>query len=340
MRKIKVLLSIVLVFVLSFYFLQVKKVEAISDLDLIEKYDITIEPDFHDGSLKISVELIWHVLDDKTEGPLTWIKVGVPNCHVEALKAVTSNIKGIKYYDNDGAFIRIDLDRKYYQDEVLTLRFSWVQSYMYIIDGNILRYDYNPGWFDEIKVNECNVRWLQRKVAEVTDSSLNPESENGYYVWSSSLNYGEYIKVNLFYDKKDFLDIDPNKQYTDRYISNKSIIIMASVIGVLTVFIIVISAYSYSKRDPYLRERGFIVHRPVFFYHHFPVHYYHSGVSKDGKPINPPVSVNSGHYGGGGCACACACACAGGGRAGCSMKDFYHTNLSSDKVMEIIKKNK
>lgn len=36
--------------------------------------------------------------------------------------------------------------------------------------------------------------------------------------------------------------------------------------------------------------------------------------------------------GGGGCACACACAgcacacaCAGGGRAGCSKKDFYHT---------------
>ena len=29
------------------------------------------------------------------------------------------------------------------------------------------------------------------------------------------------------------------------------------------------------------------------------------------------------HSGGGGCACACACACAGGGRAGCSRKDFY-----------------
>ena len=27
------------------------------------------------------------------------------------------------------------------------------------------------------------------------------------------------------------------------------------------------------------------------------------------------------------CACACACACAGGGRAGCTMKDFYNTNL-------------
>ena len=27
------------------------------------------------------------------------------------------------------------------------------------------------------------------------------------------------------------------------------------------------------------------------------------------------------------CACACACACAGGGRAGCTFKDFYRTGL-------------
>ena len=43
-----------------------------------------------------------------------------------------------------------------------------------------------------------------------------------------------------------------------------------------------------------------------------------------------PTPVSSGHHGhsvGHGCACACACACAGGGRAGCSTKDFYNTGL-------------
>ena len=35
-----------------------------------------------------------------------------------------------------------------------------------------------------------------------------------------------------------------------------------------------------------------------------------------------PTNVNINGVGGGGCACACACACAGGGRAGCSRKDF------------------
>jgi hypothetical protein len=37
------------------------------------------------------------------------------------------------------------------------------------------------------------------------------------------------------------------------------------------------------------------------------------------------------------CACACACACAGGGRAGCSTKDFYNTGL---KLSQLEKKTK
>ena len=50
-------------------------------------------------------------------------------------------------------------------------------------------------------------------------------------------------------------------------------------------------------------------------------------------PAAPPATgwhfgrFHGGRSGGGSCACACACACAGGGRAGCSTKDFYNTNL-------------
>ena len=39
------------------------------------------------------------------------------------------------------------------------------------------------------------------------------------------------------------------------------------------------------------------------------------------------------------CACACACACAGGGRAGCTSKDFYNTGLKL-KQLELKKYNK
>nr|MCR5829980.1 zinc ribbon domain-containing protein [Lachnospiraceae bacterium] len=38
------------------------------------------------------------------------------------------------------------------------------------------------------------------------------------------------------------------------------------------------------------------------------------------------------------CACACACACAGGGRAGCSTKDFYNTDLKLKQLKRRDKK--
>lgn len=39
------------------------------------------------------------------------------------------------------------------------------------------------------------------------------------------------------------------------------------------------------------------------------------------------------------CACACACACAGGGRAGCTNKDFYNTDLKLRQLEKRIGKN-
>ena len=339
MRRRRLLFINVLFIVLAFFILiNPKKVRAAGDLDLIEDYIVTVEPDFHDGTLKIDVVLNWKVLDDKTDGPLTWIKVGVPNFHVEALKAHSTNIKKIRYYEDSGSFIRIDLDRKYYQDEVVEMHFSWVQSHMYFLDGNIVRYDYNPGYFSDINVANCVVRWLKKDVKDISESSIAPDEVDGYYVWQASLNHNQYIKVNLLYDKMSFLELDPDKQFTDRYMSNKSLITMLVILGGMTVITIGIAINSYLKRDPYLRERGFIVHHYSILPHHYPHHYYKSGVSSKGEAINPPTSIGGTGHGGSGCACACACACAGGGRAGCSMKDFYHTNLDSKKVLSIIKK--
>ena len=45
-----------------------------------------------------------------------------------------------------------------------------------------------------------------------------------------------------------------------------------------------------------------------------------------------------GGSGGSGCACACACACAGGGRAGCSRKDFYGTKLYTKAIYTALEK--
>ena len=72
------------------------------------------------------------------------------------------------------------------------------------------------------------------------------------------------------------------------------------------------------NEDKYQTSRGFSGH---IHYHHF---YFgrHRGYRRSGKVITPPKVTNSGGSGVGGGGCACACACAGGGRAGCSRKDF------------------
>jgi hypothetical protein len=62
---------------------------------------------------------------------------------------------------------------------------------------------------------------------------------------------------------------------------------------------------------------------------------YRSGFGRPGyvSPIPHAGCVHSS------CACACACACAGGGRAGCSLKDFYGTNLQTKDLKQVIDKN-
>lgn len=88
--------------------------------------------------------------------------------------------------------------------------------------------------------------------------------------------------------------------------------------------------YRYSSSpDTFVRVN--VIHVPVA----------HSCVSRS--------SGSGGSRGGGGCAhsscacacascaCACACACAGGGRAGCTYKDFYRTEL---KLRQLARKHK
>ena len=41
----------------------------------------------------MEINIKWKVLDGTTEGPLTWVKIGVPNYHCKDIKSLTSNIQ-------------------------------------------------------------------------------------------------------------------------------------------------------------------------------------------------------------------------------------------------------
>ena len=65
--------------------------------------------------------------------------------------------------------------------------------------------------------------------------------------------------------------------------------------------------------------------------------YYRSGYNSHGSHVIPPIHHHGGGSGGS-CACACACACAGGGRAGCSRKDFYDKKLKIEQIKKVFNK--
>lgn len=277
-------------------------------LDEIEDYDITVNMR-PDGTMDIHYDIEWLVLDSTSEGPLEWVKIGCPNSHVDQITALTDNIKSIKYMsENGGSYIRIDFKRQYSAGETVKFSYSIHQSYMYAIeeDKHLCRYSFTPGWFEEIEVNHIRIRWNDSNIIE----SNAPKTEDGYLIWESSLDMNERLNASVKYNL-DAFDTNPDEQYQegDSGISGTMIVIV--VIIIIVVILLIIWAAS---DDGYNSRSGFGGRSTTY--------------------IHTSSCVRSS------CACvscACACACAGGGRAGCSLKDFYRTNLKMENLEHTLK---
>ena len=78
-----------------FFFMMPLKVNA-KPLDEIQDEKIYIETR-EDGSLDIRYDIKWRVLDSTSEGPLNWVKIGIPNAYVEDMQALSDSIEKISY---------------------------------------------------------------------------------------------------------------------------------------------------------------------------------------------------------------------------------------------------
>lgn len=303
MRKIAFIF--VIVFVASVLF---SLTASASPLDEILNYTITVDVR-KDGTLDIKYHIQWKVLDSTTEGPLEWVKIGIPNKHVDEIQALSGNIRNIKYYSDDGNFVRIDFKNSYKANAVLDIDFSIHQSYMYTIDSgaSTINYNFTPGWFDEIRVDSIKILWNSENVK----SSDCEATEGNYLVWSSSLKAGERKTVNVSYNRST-LSVDENMQF---YEDNTNIrkIITDLVIIFLIIGLLIFSVVRMSKS----RYKGGFGRRNYFF------------GPRGGFGGGRCACVRS-------CACACACACAGGGRAGCSAKNFYGASVDTEKLKNAV----
>lgn len=288
-------------------------------LDEIQLYDITVDMR-NDGTMDIKYHVEWKVLDDTSEGPLTWVKIGIPNKHVDEVTALSSNIKSIKDHNNgsNDVYVRIDLDREYKAGEVVVFDFSIHQSHMYVIDkeDHLLRYSFTPGWFDEIEVKNVTIKWNNFNVIKSN------ASDNGtdYLVWNSSLSFGEKINASVSYNL-DAFNTNEDEQYVENEDSGSGLLIIFAVIIVI-IIIVAIIVIACGDDDDYDNHSG--LGGSSSYRSHTYIHTHHSSC------VSRCACVSH---------CACACACAGGGRAGCSKKDFYGTKVSSDMVIKVLEED-
>lgn len=193
----KIVITIFLAFISIFMFSQ--KCEA-ADLDEIINYTTIVSPR-DDGTLDIKYHIEWKVLDSTTEGPLEWVKIGIPNQHVDSIKKISNNIKKIKYLSSGGNYVRIDFKDEYEAGEVVTFEFSIHQSYMYTINNSTgkVSYEFTPGWFSDIKVNQAIIKWESKDVTRHTGSSAGE-----YIVWSRTLGKNQKLTAKVEYSVSRF----------------------------------------------------------------------------------------------------------------------------------------
>ena len=383
-------------------------------LDEILKYTVTADVN-EDATVTLTYHIEWKVLDDESEGPLEWVKIGIPNEHYVSMRALSSNISEIDYYDDGGAYVRIDFDRSYYEDEVVSFDFEVVQDYLYQMNLNTegeTIYEFIPGWFMDIAVDELVIRWNSDKVTGYSPAA--PQETDGYITWTLSLEPAQKAKISVAYPNDAFAFKEDQTIEIDDKTMNGEISQMssaggaiASAIGGLLFFAIfilpfigiIVSIANYAKKANFSTEtkkkitrtkvvyyptcqgcgaprpegannceycgRSFIKSEETVTEEEVPQELKDKktdGIYRYGSDPNTfmrvhvvPVVVSAprrsgGFFGGSGggcahsscacashCACACACACAGGGRAGCTTKDFYNTGL---KLKQLELKNK
>lgn len=286
---------------------------AATPLDEIQNYAIQVDMR-RDGTMDIRYHIEWKVLNDTSEGPLSWVKIGIPNKNANEVAAFTSNIDKIELKSSGNlSYAYIYFDKDYYANDIVTFEFSIHQSNMYVIEKeeHILRYSFTPGWFDEIEVKNLTLRW---NADNVLKTNPEPQKEGNYYVWNDSLTYGEKYNISVYYNL-DVFEATEEGQAKEESNSDAGSVFAIIIIIIVIIFVILLLIAIFSD-DGYGGGSGFAGSRT-----------YHSTYIRTGGSRSSCACVSS---------CACACACAGGGRAGCSKKDFYHTNVRVDTLTKVL----
>lgn len=320
-------------------------------LDQIDTYDVTVTLR-GDGSADLVYDIRWTVLDSSSEGPLEWAKVGVPNQNIDELTPLSDTIRRISPYDEGGSYVRLDLNRSYYEGETVRLQFSLHATHLYeVADDGSVNYEFTPGWFDAAETGALSLTWLAG--TDAGKYSVSYRGTGGSEPYAAAIPGGALVtwkglaadaRVTL---KADYPDqsafsaapLDPELGRGNAAASGSGFDAGDALLVLLFTALVIWLLCRRFSGDYWLGGFG------GWFWPH---HHHHHGPGPGGP--GAPGGGSGGGFGGfgggasrgagagrrssgsshsGGCvcacacvSCACACACAGGGRAGCSAKEF------------------
>ena len=331
------------------------------DLDYIPDYFVTVDLR-EDGSADIVYDITWQVIDGDQTDYLSWVKIGLPNAYAEDLTPLTDTISDLQYTGDGGSYAKVVFARRYYSPEVaaqnggesrVRFAFSVHQSHLFSLNSDgTATFEFTPGWFDDLVVEHMQVRWRSGDGFVADNSS----EEDGYLIWEfGPMGHGQSANIHVTVPVTTAETFDPDAQLTAAdyddggMTADEMIGILTVVIGLL-IFAAALIIIFGSMTPDWGGGFGSGLDPDDWFWYTNGVHTIH--VARTAPPpkgytrTDPPKNYHTGggsSRGGGvgrhnsGCAsscacacassCACACACAGGGRAGCSVKDFYTVKL-------------
>lgn len=413
LHKIASFIAVLTVMIFAF---GTNQVQASKPLDEIELYSITADV-CDDASVDLTYEIVWRVLDSTTEGPLEWVQIGLPNSHINSMEAISDNIESLKSKTSGGSYAVVNFNQVYIKDEVVEFSFKVNMDYMYQVypEEGVAEYNFTPGWFDGITVDQMVLKWNSDKIDKFEPAGCIMDS--GYHVWTAKLDPGEKFSIEISYPTDAYnFDLSVHEEKDDGYdFSEHNVIenfffvvlcIIAMVFMVVICFLpvvipLIIIFVIYKAATGFKMETDKKITRTIIeYYDSCPncggsreegkekcsycgtnmikskqeikeedipktdkelANYKTTGEYRYSSNPNKYVRVNvisiphvarsttsrttssSGrsHHSScahSSCACACACACAGGGRAGCSTKDFYKTNFKLSYLKKFGKK--
>ncbi len=331
------------------------------DMDYIPDYFVTVDLR-EDGSADIVYDITWQVIDGDQTDYLSWVKIGLPNAYAEDLTPLTDTISDLQYTGDGGSYAKVVFARRYYSPEVaaqnggesrVRFAFSVHQSHLFTLnDDGTATFEFTPGWFDDLVVERMQVRWRGGDGFVADNSS----EEDGYLIWEfGPMGHGQSADVHVTVPVTTAETFDPDAQltaadYDDGGMTADEMIGVLTVVIALLIFVAALIIIVGSMTPDWGGGFGGGLDPDDWFWYTNGVHTIH--VARTAPPpkgytrTDPPKNYHTGggsSRGGGvgrhnsGCAsscacacassCACACACAGGGRAGCTAKDFYTYKL-------------